>query len=626
VATKVAPRVLVVDDDPAWIELIGQALHEVLPAAVVFAADGGDAALARVADEEVDLVLLDLDMPGVDGREVLERLSGVEPSPSVVVVSGSSRGRDVELCRSMASGHVSKPDTLDDLVAVLRRIVAPGSPEPVPPTRVVAVGADVAASLPREGVQVRAVPDAAALGAGDLATWADCAVVSSPADAAAVRAAGVPAVLLVADEAAAPGSEHDVLPLPELSPSSLKRAIRHAVERAAFDALLQHQVQHDPLTSLPTRSLLVERLGAAVAGSAVHGTVVGVCVVDLDGFRSVNERFGRDVGDQVLVAVGDRLRSAVRPSDTVARIGGTRFAVCCESLEDAAVLEGVAVRVAWALHAPVEVADGGVAVPVTAAVGTATTASVPAASAESLLAAACRSASPRPPVGGTDGAGAEERLVEALEELDLFAYAVAHDLRSPLASLGSLLDLLERSYGPALEGDGREWVRLMRSGIGRMTGVVDGLVSYRAAGSAVPAVSPVDLGAVVRALLPAGVTVTVSQLPVVLGDEVLLADVVRELLGNAVKFGATSVRVGATRASDGSWVVHVDDDGIGVPAEQRDRVLAPFRRLHGVDAYPGAGAGLAVAARLAARMGGRVWLADVPGAAGCRACFSIPAA
>lgn len=630
--TAAEPRVLVVDDDPAWVELLGHALREVLPAAVVVAADGGDAALDLLATEQVDLVLLDLDMPGVDGREVLSRLSASEPAPQVVVVSGSSRGRDVELCRQLATGHVAKPDSLDDLVAVLRRIVAPGAPEPVPPTRLVVVGA---CELPTEGLQVRTVPTAAALVDGDLVRWADCAVVTHAADLAAVRAGGVPAVLVVTREADAPTGEHDVLPRAELTPSSLRRAVRHAVERVAFGALLVHQAQHDPLTALPTRTRLVERIGAALEGAERHGTVVGVVVVDLEGFGSVNDRFGREAGDQALVAVGDRLRSAVRPSDTVARIGGSRFAICCDSLDDPAVTDAVAVRVAWSLHAPVDVVVGGerAGVAVKAAVGTSTTAAV-AADAEALLEAATRAASPRPVARGRD---AEARLADALDELDTLTYVVSHDLRSPLGSLGSLLDLLEREYGGELVGEGRDWVALMRSGIGRMAGVLDGLVAYRRASAVVASSSSVDLHAVARAALdrlaPAvrasGATVTLSRLPVVVGDADLLGDLLGRVLENALRFvpaGAVpAIRLGAERQGD-EWVLHVDDAGIGVPAEHRSRVLELFARMHGTDDFPGAGVGLAVASRLAERMGGRLWLDDAPGGAGCRVCLSLPAA
>ena len=630
----IAPRVLVVDDDPAWIELIGRALLEVAPAAVVLSAPGGDAALERVAAEPVDLVLLDLDMPGVDGRQVLERLAAGERSPSVVVLSGSSRGPDVELCRSMASSHVAKPERMEDLVSLLRRIVTPGAPEPVPPTRVVVVGP---LSVPVEGLQVRRVPSPEALVHGDLAVWADCAIVATAADAAAVGTSTDLPVVLVADGApdAVPGA-HDVLSDAELDAASLRRAIRHAAERAAFDELLVHQAQHDPLTGLPNRSLLVERLDAALAASSVHDTVVGVCVVDVDGIDRVNDRYGRQAGDQLLVAVADRLRAAVRPNDTVARTGGTHFGICCDSLDDAGVADAVARRVAWALRAPVEVAaDGDVTtVSIDAAVGVATTDALPAAAgAEALLRSARGAVAVLDDERRADGA----RTHDLAEELERFAYAVSHDIRSPLASLRSLLELLEGEYGGVLEGDGRAWIDLMRVGIDRMAGVAAGLGAYHEAGATRPAAVPVELQGVVREVLESlaeriratGATVSVSRLPVVVGDPAVLRDLLVRVVDNALTFtpaGAEpTVRISAEPAGD-RVVLRVDDAGIGIPPEQREGVLELFRRLHPQDAYPGSGAGLAVARRLAHASGGDVWLEANPAGTGCRACVALPSA
>lgn len=373
--TTTAPRVLVVDDDPAWIELMGQALHEVLPDAVVLAAEGGDVALARLQTDPVDLVLLDLDMPGFDGRQVLEALAASGQAPSVVVVSGSSRGNDVELCRALAAGHVAKPDTLDDLVAALRRIVAPTAPTASSGTRVVAVGAP--AVVAAEGIELRHVESADALLGRPLSGWFDCVV--APGELVGqVRSAApdVPVVAIVADGEAAPHGVQDALSVGELQPASVRRAVRYAVERAAFDELLSHQAHHDPLTGVPNRTLLVERLSAALEGAALHGTVVGVCMVDLDAFHMVNERYGRDAGDQVLATVAARLRGAVRPHDTVARIGSDAFAICCDAIDDAGVMDAVAARVAAAVSEPITVSvpAGAFEIVSSAAIGVATTA------------------------------------------------------------------------------------------------------------------------------------------------------------------------------------------------------------------------------------------------------------
>jgi diguanylate cyclase (GGDEF)-like protein/PAS domain S-box-containing protein len=98
-------------------------------------------------------------------------------------------------------------------------------------------------------------------------------------------------------------------------------------DRKLADQRLAHLALHDPLTGLANRTLLLDRLGLALAQRSREGGVVIVAFGDLDGFKSVNDRFGHAAGDQVLCEVADLLRSMVRAGDTVARLGGDEFVV-----------------------------------------------------------------------------------------------------------------------------------------------------------------------------------------------------------------------------------------------------------------------------------------------------------
>lgn len=114
--------------------------------------------------------------------------------------------------------------------------------------------------------------------------------------------------------------------------------------------LLRQQSLHDPLTGLANRTLLKERLDHAVARARRSKEAVAVLYVDLDHFKAVNDRHGHQIGDQLLVAVANRLSGVVRSSDTLARLSGDEFVIVCEGLESPHLAEHVANRVVNALR------------------------------------------------------------------------------------------------------------------------------------------------------------------------------------------------------------------------------------------------------------------------------------
>ena len=156
--------------------------------------------------------------------------------------------------------------------------------------------------------------------------------------------------------------------------------------RKTSELALERAATRDPLTGLGNRSLLVPRLEQVLGASG--GTVAGLLFVDLDGFKAVNDSFGHEAGDAVLVEIARRLESAVRPDDTVLRLGGDEFVVVCALPVGRAdeLLEALRDRAEQAIRG--EVLVGGRVMAVGASIGTAV--AEPGGSADELLQAADR--------------------------------------------------------------------------------------------------------------------------------------------------------------------------------------------------------------------------------------------
>ncbi len=117
---------------------------------------------------------------------------------------------------------------------------------------------------------------------------------------------------------------------------------------------LRLQALHDPLTGLPNRLLVLQRLQQVLAVVARHPGSAGLLFLDLDRFKQLNDAHGHAIGDRLLMAVADRLRHAVRPMDTLARMGGDEFVVLCENLhQDTEDLAAIGRRLLVALARPI---------------------------------------------------------------------------------------------------------------------------------------------------------------------------------------------------------------------------------------------------------------------------------
>jgi diguanylate cyclase (GGDEF)-like protein len=170
-------------------------------------------------------------------------------------------------------------------------------------------------------------------------------VLGDPSGAAAVEAAR-------ADGAV------DHLPKAALDADTLVRAVRYASDHRRSVERLQHEALHDALTGLPNRTLFLDRLEQALRRARRRGPDSGAAVLflDLDRFKVVNDSLGHHAGDELLQSVALRLDAALRPGDTVARMGGDEFTVLLEDVSDPREASIVAERVLATLADPFPIA------------------------------------------------------------------------------------------------------------------------------------------------------------------------------------------------------------------------------------------------------------------------------
>jgi diguanylate cyclase (GGDEF)-like protein/PAS domain S-box-containing protein len=131
-----------------------------------------------------------------------------------------------------------------------------------------------------------------------------------------------------------------------------KRAERELIEQAELN---EHQALHDPLTGLPNRVLFGERIGQAIRHARRNESRLAVLLMDLDRFKEVNDSLGHPAGDQLLIEVADRIRGALRDSDTFARLGGDEFGLLLPDLDSADGVMPVLDRISAALETPITV-------------------------------------------------------------------------------------------------------------------------------------------------------------------------------------------------------------------------------------------------------------------------------
>lgn len=143
--------------------------------------------------------------------------------------------------------------------------------------------------------------------------------------------------------------------------------IEDTTERRSIAERLEYQAIHDPLTGMPNRLLLVDRLEVAITRAKRTGLSLAVMFIDLDRFKIINDSLGHAAGDQLLETVAERIKASVRPNDTIARFGGDEFVILCEDISTERQTQEISERLLENIHRPIMLREGEVYV--TASIG-----------------------------------------------------------------------------------------------------------------------------------------------------------------------------------------------------------------------------------------------------------------
>jgi diguanylate cyclase (GGDEF)-like protein/PAS domain S-box-containing protein len=385
--------ILIVDDNPVNLGLVVDHLEQ--HGFNVAVALDGEEAIERAEFLQPDLILLDVMMPGIDGFETCRRLKANLVTAPIPVIFMTALADVADKVRAFEAGgvdYVSKPFQVEELLARVNTHIALRDAQQRLRNRNAELAEEVQIRKAAEaalsasesryrrlfetatdgilifdastGIVTDANPTIAALLASSaealighkLCEIAPFAALGGAADAVAeVRRAGY---LKLGDWNLMPavGGLIEVETIGTLywdrGQEIVQLNLRDVRERKEAEARIRHLAHHDALTGRPNRTLLADRLGVAIAHARRSKTKVGVLMLDLDHFKTINDSLGHHIGDELLEAVATRLRACLRQCDTAARLGGDEFVVALGDLDCVENAELVAGKLIAAMQEP----------------------------------------------------------------------------------------------------------------------------------------------------------------------------------------------------------------------------------------------------------------------------------
>jgi PAS domain S-box-containing protein len=209
------------------------------------------------------------------------------------------------------------------------------------------------------------------------------------------------------------------------------------------------------------------------------------------------------------------------------------------------------------------------------------------------------------------------QLEAANQELESFSYSVSHDLRAPLRAVSGYTNILEESYSTNLDEEAKTVFKTIQKNVKKMGQLIDDLLDFSRLGRKEVPKLFVNTAQLVERILtdinhntPHKATITVHPLHPAYGDHALLTQVWVNLISNAIKYSGKAaepcIEIGSTQGED-ETIFYVKDNGAGFDMRYVDKLFGVFQRLHSVREFEGTGIGLAIIKRIISKHGGKVW-------------------
>ncbi len=214
-------------------------------------------------------------------------------------------------------------------------------------------------------------------------------------------------------------------------------------------------------------------------------------------------------------------------------------------------------------------------------------------------------------------------LERSNSDLEQFAYSVSHDLQSPLRTISSYCQLVQRRYEGKLDQEGDEFLAGAVAGAARMKRLLDDLLRFSRVTTKATPFHEVNSNEIVdevqqnleTQLSENDATVTIDPLPTVTGDQSQLVQLFQNLIGNAIAYRSDAsphIQIRSEERPD-EWVFYVRDNGVGIDETKYELIFQVFQRLYAEHERPGSGIGLSICKRIVERHGGTMWLTSTVG-------------